>query len=220
MRLAPTDVPPLDYQDLRIEVPHWGLPPTPQEEEDAMLLLACIRNNVEGLNQEQQQVVEQIAVVVRDGEAFIRESLIEQLKRRNSTVQTSSPHQLVDPFSCELRSKGLYGLVFEYLESKGHDPKHIELAGPVLGRNPSQNGGHVVVSIRDTGKILWAKTIYRTEYDDSWETDCQDVFISEIEVNNEILVVRDEARRTHQVALRTGALLISPVGNEPWPGSS
>ncbi len=69
----------------------------------------------------------------------------------------------------------------------------------------NQNGGYIRVLDAKTGVEAWGVPVYKTKHDPTLESDVQDVFISEIEINiwNTILKVSDELGRKYEIDLKT-----------------
>ena len=66
-----------------------------------------------------------------------------------------------------------------------------------------QNGGFVRAVEVSTGKVIWAKQIYKTKYDRNPEKDMQDVFIVDLKISPEdgVLVIVNEAGIVYRVGL-------------------
>ncbi|MAD46031.1 MAG: hypothetical protein CMI02_13390 [Oceanospirillaceae bacterium] len=69
-----------------------------------------------------------------------------------------------------------------------------------------QNGGFVRAVEVSTGKVIWAKQIYKTKYDRNPEKDMQDVFIVDLKISPEdgVLVIVNEAGIVYRVGLSDG----------------
>ena len=69
----------------------------------------------------------------------------------------------------------------------------------------NQNGGYIRVLDAKTGVEAWGVQVYKTKYGRNLESDVQDVFISEIEINfwNSVLTVKDELGRKYEIDLKT-----------------
>lgn len=69
--------------------------------------------------------------------------------------------------------------------------------------NTEQNGGYVRVLDAQTGTEVWGIQVYNVDYDDSLETDVQDIFITSIELNfwRTQLIVRNEAGQEFRIDL-------------------
>ncbi|WP_394176723.1 hypothetical protein [Thalassotalea litorea] len=67
----------------------------------------------------------------------------------------------------------------------------------------AQNGGFVRVLDAKTGTYVWGIQVYKINYDDSLETDAQDVFITSIELNfwRTQLIVRNESEQEFRIDL-------------------
>jgi hypothetical protein len=68
---------------------------------------------------------------------------------------------------------------------------------------PLQNGGYILARDKKTKRIKWLVQIYVTKYNKSMETDVQDVFITEIKLDGETLMIKDEKRRTYSLNINT-----------------
>jgi hypothetical protein len=69
----------------------------------------------------------------------------------------------------------------------------------------NQNGGYIRVLDAKTGMEDWGVQVYKTKHDHSLESDVQDVFITEMEINfwNTVLTVKDELGRKYEIDLKT-----------------
>lgn len=75
-----------------------------------------------------------------------------------------------------------------------------DITGPFAKSEPPRNGGRVVAYDDVSGEELWQLEVYR---DDSvGGSGAQDIFITEMRVKGEDLVVSDEAGREHRIDLR------------------
>ena len=79
-----------------------------------------------------------------------------------------------------------------------------------------QNGGFVQAWDAKTNKLLWDRMVYRIVYDRDIESDVQDVFITEIQVGGEKLLVTNEADEKFEMDLPTGAVRALTPLNERW----
>lgn len=57
---------------------------------------------------------------------------------------------------------------------------------------------------------LWKNTIYKVSYVPNLETDAQDIWITNLEVANGVLLVTNEGNATYKVDLKTGKVLSDP----------
>lgn len=55
-----------------------------------------------------------------------------------------------------------------------------------------------------TGKVLWTREVYPLRYDSELESDVQDVFITDMYIENERLVVINENNEEYMLDLQTG----------------
>ncbi len=58
-----------------------------------------------------------------------------------------------------------------------------------------QSGGYVMAQDVKTKRIKWIVQVYVTEYDRKLEADVQDVFITDIKLDKEKLIIKDEKHR-------------------------
>ena len=75
-----------------------------------------------------------------------------------------------------------------------------DITGPFAKSEPSQNGGRVVAYDDVSGEELWQIQVYRDHA--AGESGAQDIFITEMRVYGDDLVVSDQAGREHKVDLR------------------
>lgn len=62
-----------------------------------------------------------------------------------------------------------------------------------LSKGMEHNGGYVEAIDIKTNKKLWLKEVYRPKYDPSLEGDVQDVFITSLSIENNKLIIINEA---------------------------
>ena len=72
-----------------------------------------------------------------------------------------------------------------------------------------QNGGYILARDKNTKRIKWLVQIYVTKYDKTIEQDAQDVFITEIKLSEDMLMIKDEKGRTFLLNINT--LEIKPL---------
>lgn len=77
---------------------------------------------------------------------------------------------------------------------------HFPLKGSKI-----QNGGYIEARNKNSGKKLWGVQVYTTNYDKQSEQDVQDVFITEVTVDEQkrVLIVKDERNRRYMVDIET-----------------
>jgi hypothetical protein len=68
----------------------------------------------------------------------------------------------------------------------------------------AQNGGYVQAWDVKSKQMLWDRVVYRIRYDPKLEKDVQDVFIAEIQVRGELLLVKDERSEVFEMDLSSG----------------
>ena len=73
---------------------------------------------------------------------------------------------------------------------------------------PHRNGTHKqmgFIEARDlkSGKLIWSRQIYAVKYDPDLEGDVQDVFIRNIKVKGNSLIVTNERKSEYQLDLKT-----------------
>ncbi len=73
-------------------------------------------------------------------------------------------------------------------------------------RNLGQNGGLIEAVDPKSDKSLWVLTVYKIEYDKKTEGDMQDLFIVSMVREGGVLVVKNEAKQTFRVDLKTRAV--------------
>ncbi len=66
-----------------------------------------------------------------------------------------------------------------------------------------QNGGFIEAFDIKNKKRLWLLRVYKIKYDENLEKDVQDVFITEMKIKNNKLVVRNEKNDTFIIDLKT-----------------
>lgn len=97
------------------------------------------------------------------------------------------------------------------LEKGGLTPEQVDTALEFLENQKSQlagtrlqapqDGGYVLALEEGTDQPLWCVQVYRTNYSPGTEKQEQDVFITELRLENGRLLVLDESGRTHSVDL-------------------
>jgi hypothetical protein len=85
-------------------------------------------------------------------------------------------------------------------------PHFVGIRG-IYERSPhkryEQNGGYVLAKETKTGRLKWLTQVYVTEYNEKWEQDVQDVFITEIRLDKDNLSISDEKDRTFLLNIKT-----------------
>lgn len=66
-----------------------------------------------------------------------------------------------------------------------------------------QNGGYIEVIDSETEKKIWEIKVYTIEYNSSFEKDAQDIFITEIKIEDNNLIVWNEVRDKFVIDLMT-----------------
>lgn len=66
-----------------------------------------------------------------------------------------------------------------------------------------QNGGYVEAWDLKNNTKLWEIQVYKTQYVPGLETDAQDVFIVSLDLEGDLLLVKDEAGRLYELDLVT-----------------
>ena len=73
----------------------------------------------------------------------------------------------------------------------------------------TQNGGYVLARDKKTKRIKWLVQIYVTKYNKFLESDVQDVFITEIKLKDDTLIIKDEKGRNYSLNINT--LEVKPI---------
>ena len=73
--------------------------------------------------------------------------------------------------------------------------------GPMQGRR--QNGGYVEAWDIETGKMLWEMQVYMIQYNPKIEKDIQDVFITSLRIEGDVLIAENEAGDIFEIDLKT-----------------
>jgi hypothetical protein len=77
----------------------------------------------------------------------------------------------------------------------------------------AQNGGYVQAWDVKSKRMLWDRVVYRIRYDPRLEKDVQDVFITEIQVHGERLLVKNERAEEFEMDLPSGRVrALTPLG--------
>ena len=65
------------------------------------------------------------------------------------------------------------------------------------------NNGGVVQAFSKKNRLLWHKRIYRIHYDPYVEKDIQDIFITDLKLKRNYLIIKDERNRKYSLNLMT-----------------
>lgn len=105
------------------------------------------------------------------------------------------------------------------LVAAGLSPSEVDLGVSMWRESQpgAQQGGVVIAEDVGSGKELWRLPIYSTTIDPSYEEDVQWVFITQLDIQGDQLLVRDERRRVHVVDLSTRTVVDSQTDHRPTP---
>lgn len=226
MRNNPSPVPPITHNGIRYEAPHWrrSLPIDPGQDAalaleegrmQATMVNAMARGGPADLSPDWvrstlleaghqadlvDRLVDKMVVHRKLQEALI--SLATSVTRLNTmgTESDTSPLGYATP-----------DRVRPLLERGGLTPTQIDTALEFLENQKSQiagtrlqapqDGGYLLALEESTGRPLWCVQVYNTSYSPSEEKHDQDVFITELRLDGDRLLVLDESGRTHSVDL-------------------
>lgn len=77
--------------------------------------------------------------------------------------------------------------------------------GALIGKD--FNGGHVLAYDEKTGELLWDAVVYEPAQESGVESDSSDIFITELKIENDRLIVVNENRERFALDLKTGKLI-------------
>lgn len=73
----------------------------------------------------------------------------------------------------------------------------------------NQNGGYILATLQKSGKKVWGKQLYKTNYSSDLENDIQDVFISSMSLthDHQYLLVTNENGQVYKVDLSSQKII-------------
>ncbi len=87
-------------------------------------------------------------------------------------------------------------------------PKEVTpvLYGQLKLTAPTNQMGYIVAFDTTAGEVVWKVRIYKVHYDVFLEKDAQDVYINDIELRNDNLLIRDDTDQHYLLNLKTLAV--------------
>jgi len=101
---------------------------------------------------------------------------------------------------------GIFSLVPAGMFAKRAVPKPVVpvvFNGVTYSAPNDRRGAYVVATDEKNGRKLWEVKVFETKYDSQLEEDVQDVWITELHISNDSLLVKDEKSRCYRVNLAT-----------------
>ena len=224
MRKDPALVPPIVHNGVKYEAPHWrrGLPLDPGQDAreareearmQATLVNVMARQGPADMTPEwiQSTLLEaghDADLVKRTVEKMtVHRILQEALMKLATSVTQTGAFQASDQSPMGYASEERLRPV---LEESGLNPEQIDLALQFLENQKSQlakatpqDGGYVLATEADFGLPLWCIQVYETVYSSGFEKDDQEVFITDLSLDGNSLLIKDERERTHSLDLET-----------------
>ena len=227
MRHEPVPVAPVIHNGIKYEAPHWrrGLPLDPgqdateaQEEARMQATLVNVMARTgptdltpEWINSTLLEAGHDPMLVKRTVDKMtVHRKLQESLMKLATSVTQTGAFQASDQSPMGYATEDRLRPV---LLENGLNEEQVDMAlqflknqKAQLSQSLPQDGGYVLATDAETGAPMWCVQVYETVYSSGLEKDDQEVFITELALDGNSLLVHDERERTHSLDLDSRAI--------------